>query len=106
MFFCFYSHFRLIVFLETVCFINIFQFFQKLSREISIPNASRIMTFYDKIIICRIHIAKQEKEDAYGRLEQIQKEREKMDLDMDEINIELMELKKYVTEESIKLDVR
>ncbi|KAL5239036.1 hypothetical protein ACI65C_006579 [Semiaphis heraclei] len=52
----------------------------------------------------RIHHALQAQKDAFSRLNLIKKEREKMDIDMDKLNVELAEFKTYVHDKSFKVE--
>ncbi|XP_022177374.1 uncharacterized protein LOC111038553 [Myzus persicae] len=52
----------------------------------------------------QIHRALQEQKDAFSRLDLIKKEREKMDIDMDKLNVELAEFKSYVHDKSFKVE--
>lgn len=57
------------------------------------------------MIFNRLERKNQDKARAYNRLKQIRDEEEKLDLELDKFNVELMEFKKYVHEESFKVEV-
>ncbi|KAL4127281.1 hypothetical protein QTP88_011459 [Uroleucon formosanum] len=52
----------------------------------------------------QIHSALQEQKCSLSQLDSIKKERAKMDIDMDKLNVELAEFKKYVHEKSFKVE--
>lgn len=66
-------------------------------------NVGQVLT---KNCLYRIQDALKEQELAISRLRLIQQEREKMDADMDKLNVDMEEFKKYVHEKSFQMEVR